>query len=251
MAFDPNDDLQRAIALIQAGRPDEARPLLEAIVAADPERELAWLWLATVSTDRAERIRFLQRVLTINPANETARAAYARLTGQQPPAPPAAPPPATAAETAPRGVRPTALLIVLAVAAIAVTAVLVAIYVRDQASGDDEPAAPPTLAAQETLTPTSDVSATPSNTPAPSVTPGPSPTSVWDSAVPTWTPEPSDTPAPTQRIATWTPRPPTETPSPIPTERPPTDTAEPDVTAAQTPTGEPAGDEDDTVTGED
>ena len=78
MAFDPNDDLQRAIALIQAGRPAEARPLLEAIVSADPERELAWMWLATVSTDRAERIRFLQRVLSINPANETARAAYTR-----------------------------------------------------------------------------------------------------------------------------------------------------------------------------
>jgi hypothetical protein len=250
MAFDPNDDLQRAIALIQAGRPAEARPLLEAIVSADPERELAWMWLATVSTDRAERIRFLQRVLSINPANETARAAYTRLTGQ-PPTPPAAPPPATAAGPAPRGARPTAPLIVLAVAVIAVTAVLVALYVRDQVSSDNEPIVPPTLTVQETLTPTLDVSATPSNTPPPTATPGPSPTSVWDSAIPTWTPSPTDTPAPTQRIATWTPRPPTETPTPIPTERPPTDTAEPDVTAAQTPTGEPAGDEDDTVTGED
>ena len=200
MAFDPNDDLQRAIALIQAGRPAEARPLLEAIVSADPERELAWMWLATVSTDRAERIRFLQRVLSIN-SERDGRAAYTRLTGQ-PPAPPAAPPPTTAAGPAPRGARPTAPLIVLAVAVIAVTAVLVALYVRDQVSSDNEPIVPPTLTVQETLTPTLDVSTTPSNTPPPTATPGPSPTSGQRHS--NLTPSPTDTPVPTQRIATWT-----------------------------------------------
>lgn len=256
MAIDPNDDLQRAIALIQAGRPNEARPLLEAIVATDPERELAWLWLATVSTDRAERIRFLQRVLTINPTNETARTAYARLTGG-PPAPPDRP--SAGAEPSPRGVRPGGLLILMAVVAIAVTAVLIAIYVRNEADDTDDATPALTLAAPETLIPTSALSPTPSSTPAPTVTPGPSPTSVWDSAVPTWTAAPTETPAPTQRFATWTPRPPTETPTEIPTERPPTDTDEPEPTASetaprrpvQTPTGEPTEDENTPATGED
>lgn len=224
MAFDPNDELQQAIALIQAGRPDEARPLLEAIVAADPERELAWMWLATVSTDRAERIRFLQRVLTINPQNETARAAYTRLAGE----PPASPPPPPPAEPAPGGFRPAALLIVIAVIAIGVTAVLVALYLRDEADGADNATPALTLAAPATLSPTPAVSPTPSPTPWPTVTPGPSPTLVWDSAVPTWTPLPTDTPAPTQRVMTWTPRPPTATPT-----EPPPSTEAPAVTATR------------------
>lgn len=228
MAFDPNDDLQRAIALIQAGKPDEARPILEAIVTADPERELAWMWLATVSTDRAERIRFLQRVLTINPQNETARAAYTRLTGG-PPEPPPLPP----AEPAPRGFRPAGLLIVMAVIAIAVTAVLIALSLRNDAESEDDATPAVTLAAPITLTPTSAFSPTPSHTPWPTVTPGPSPTLVWDSDLPTWTPSPTDTLVPTQRVASWTPRPPTGTP----TEPPPTSTETPAVTATRTPEG--------------
>lgn len=227
MAFDPNDDLQRAIALIQGGRPDEARPLLEAIVAADPERELAWMWLATVSTDRAERIRYLERVLTINPQNETARAAYTRLTGEPP-----EPPPAPLVETPSGGFRPGALLIVMAVIAIGVTAVLVALYLRDETEGESDATPAVTLAAPTTETPTSPFSPTPSNTPQPTNTPGPSPTSVWASAVPTWTEAPSETPVPTQRIATWTPRPPTDTP----TEIPPTPTNTPAETATRRPT---------------
>lgn len=248
MVFESNDDLQRAIALIQAGRPDEARPLLEAIVAADPTRELAWMWLATVATERDERIRYLERVLALNPQNETARTAYARLTGGEPPAPPpAAPPPASVAPGG--GFRPATLLILMAVIAIGVTAVLIALYLRDDAESESDATPAVTLAAPITLSPTSAYSPTPSNTPRPTDTPGPSPTLVWDGIVPTWTEEPSATPAPTQRIATWTPRPPTETP----TEPPPTPTETPGATntraPSQTPTRVATRTSEDAVTG--
>lgn len=227
-ASELNDRLQQAIALIQAGRPEEARPLLEAIVAADPTHELAWLWLASVSTGRTERISSLERALALNPANETARAAYTRLTGEAPPevvlgTP--APAPGRAAIT------PGRLLIVMAVVAVAVAAVLIALYLRDSDAEvrDASPASP--LVPLISPTPSAHISPTPSDTPRPTDTPGPSPTLVWDSALPTWTAAPTSTPAPARRVVTWTPRPPSATP----TEPPPTLTQTPGRAPQETP----------------
>lgn len=230
MAQNRSDRLQQAIALIQAGRPAEARPLLEALLAADPDYAPAWLWLAAASPNRDERIRFLERALALDPTSETARAAYERLTGTPYTGPRAALPPAAPAAGR-AAITPGALLIVMAVVAVAVAAILVALYLRDRSSAaaDTTPAA--TLFPLATLTPTSRFSPTPSTTPRPTDTPGPSPTWVWDAAVPTWTPAPSLTPAPTLRVATWTPRPPTATrteppPAPSDTPAPPVETAE-------------------------
>ncbi|HMM29558.1 MAG TPA: tetratricopeptide repeat protein [Aggregatilineaceae bacterium] len=228
-ASELNDRLQQAIALIQAGRPDEARRLLEAIVAADPAQELAWLWLASVSTDRAERIAFLERALALNPANETARAAYTRLTGETPPEAALGTPAPTPARAA---ITPGTLLIVMAVVAVAVAAVLVALYLRDSDAEPREGSPAATLAPLISPTPSAVFSLTPSDTPWPTGTPGPSPTLVWDSALPTWTAAPTSTPAPTRRVATWTPRPPSATPAMPPPPPPQTSPNAPQETPA-------------------
>ncbi len=76
-----NARLKEAIALAQAGQRIEARRLFSEVVNADPRQELAWMWLATVSTNRDERIDYLEHALALNPQNPTTRRAYEQLTG--------------------------------------------------------------------------------------------------------------------------------------------------------------------------
>lgn len=76
---DLNRRLNDAIALIGARRLDEARTILLDLSRTDPNSELVWLWLASSTTDREERIRYLKRVVTINPSNEKARQALVAL----------------------------------------------------------------------------------------------------------------------------------------------------------------------------
>ncbi|HEX3050713.1 MAG TPA: tetratricopeptide repeat protein [Aggregatilineaceae bacterium] len=86
------DILQRAIQLLQSGQRDQARALFQQVVQAEPNNEMAWLWLASAAADTFEYQRALQEVLRINPANEQARLQLAQL---QPPyaRPPAPQPP--------------------------------------------------------------------------------------------------------------------------------------------------------------
>jgi tetratricopeptide (TPR) repeat protein len=62
----------QGISAAKAGRQDEARELLSAVLELDPENELAWLWMSAVVSDD-DKIVCLENVLTINPANELAR----------------------------------------------------------------------------------------------------------------------------------------------------------------------------------
>lgn len=231
---DLNTQLQEAITLAQAGQRAEARAMLLAIVQADPDQALAWLWLATVSTARAERIEYLERALALNPGSATAQQAYRQLTGQEyvPPAPAAAPARADWMRTL-TGEAPIStgnFVIILAVAAVAVVAIMVAVRTRDDNSDQPRPT-PRLIVPGDTPTPTSLYSPVPSLTPLPTVTPGPSPTSVWDAPPPTWTPvpsrtqPPSSTPRPTftpipTRTDTPSPAPPTGSPTPTGTEPP-------------------------------
>jgi hypothetical protein len=208
--------LEQAIALAQAGQHAEARPLLERVIAEDPQQELAWIWLAAIARHREERLTFLRRALTLNPSNPTAQRAYQQLTGQ-PYATPAG------GRTVSQGpTRSDMSLILLALALVVIAVVVVASYVTG--GDDDEPAAAqasPTLAEGEVAaTDTPSPSWTPSREPLPTHTPGPSPTHVWEAPPATWTPEPTETSVPTRTPApTWTPRP-TRTPSPIPSPLP-------------------------------
>jgi hypothetical protein len=180
-ASDLNAKLQQAVTLAQSGQRIEARALLEEVAAADPSIEMAWLWLATVSTDRNERIGFLERALALNPTNPTSQAAYAQLTGQAyVPAGGSPPPPPEAAGPILPPTRKNNFLVIGAVAAIAIFTVIAAIVLRSVAK-DDDPVTDLTRATVVIPTigePTLAVTLTPSNTPQPTWTPGPSPTPV-------------------------------------------------------------------------
>jgi hypothetical protein len=203
--YDLNAQLQQAVALAQAGQRSEARALLEAVVAADPSLEVAWLWLASVTSDRAERIAFLERALAINPGNLTTQEAYIRVAGRPyaPPTPAAAAVPAAAHSRN----RMQPIIIIGAVAMVAIAVLMIAIRLRGGTIG---PGSEPTayIFPTDFPTPTPLYSPTPSNTPLPTITPGPSPTPLWMAPPATWTPAPTETLPPTRTLApTWTPRP--------------------------------------------
>jgi hypothetical protein len=66
-------ELQHAITAIRSGDKITGKRLLAQVLQAEPSNQAAWLWMsAVVDTDR-ERARCLERVLAINPNNETAQ----------------------------------------------------------------------------------------------------------------------------------------------------------------------------------
>jgi hypothetical protein len=187
--------LQDAIRLAQSGQRTEARRLLEHVIEADPKQELAWMWLATVSTSQDERIACLERVLTLNPGNPTAQDAYAQLTGQSFTSPVL--PPSDAQR------RKAVLVRGGLIVATMFVFLLIAIFVlAGQLVGDDDfssrpaPTTRPVQVQSPTQPPPTRVV-----TPLPTRTPGPSPTPVWLAPPPTWTLAPTNTPAPSRTPA--------------------------------------------------
>lgn len=203
--------LQDAIMLVQSGQRTEARRLLKQVIEADPDQELAWMWLATVSIDQQERVTCLKRVLALNPNNTTAREAYAKISGQ-----PFTPP--VSDETAPLSppdsqdhrvrLARAGLIIITMLGLLAVAVFVLAGQLDDD---DDQPGSRPVPTrrpAQDQTTTPPDVSPTRTVTPRPTRTPGPSPTSIWDSPPPTWTEAATYTPAPSPtRAPSFTPYP--------------------------------------------
>jgi hypothetical protein len=224
--------LQEAIALAQAGQRLEARRLLQQILAEDPRLVPAWVWLATVTADRAEKVACLERALALEPDNRTARQAYVQLTGRpyQPP-----PPPPTRswrrALTADAPIGLASFIMILLVGAATVIVIALVVNARDDTRPARTPPTPVLASPVPTVTPF--LSPTASATRRPTITPGPSPTSIWAAPPPTWTPPPTDTPAPTfTPLPTRTPVPSaTHTPWPTPsatfTPLPPTATRTP------------------------
>jgi hypothetical protein len=85
--------LQRAIALAQSGKVEDAHALLHKITGEDPTQELAWLWLVQTEPDHQQRIQILEECLRHNPQSEYARKGLAGfrtgpLTGNRPPGKP-------------------------------------------------------------------------------------------------------------------------------------------------------------------
>jgi hypothetical protein len=73
------DTLQAGITAAREGRREAARDLLQQALQTDPRSEQGWLWMsAVVETDDERRI-CLERVLTINPKNQTAQAGLEKL----------------------------------------------------------------------------------------------------------------------------------------------------------------------------
>jgi tetratricopeptide (TPR) repeat protein len=67
-----NSLLRSGIEAAKNGSRDEAKALLFRVTDIDPDNEMAWLWLASVSEYPEELLTFLQKVLNINPENEQA-----------------------------------------------------------------------------------------------------------------------------------------------------------------------------------
>jgi len=83
--------LKQAIALIKAGRKEQARPLIVRALKANPRDETAWLWLVETLPDDAQRIAALEQYLRINPDNQRVRVVLARMRAKA--TLPVAPPP--------------------------------------------------------------------------------------------------------------------------------------------------------------
>ncbi len=63
---------QRGIAAAKAGQNDQARQLLQQSIRLEPQSEAAWIWMASLARDRRERLFCFQKILQIDPNNETA-----------------------------------------------------------------------------------------------------------------------------------------------------------------------------------
>lgn len=63
---------RQGIAAAKAGQRDQGRMLLQQSLRLDPESEAAWIWLASLANDQRERLFCFQKVLELNPENETA-----------------------------------------------------------------------------------------------------------------------------------------------------------------------------------
>jgi len=79
------DTLQAGITAARQGRHAEARTLLQQALQVDARSEQGWLWMsAVVETDDERRI-CLERVLTVNPNNQTAQAGLEKLSAPDSP----------------------------------------------------------------------------------------------------------------------------------------------------------------------
>ncbi|MBI5667724.1 MAG: hypothetical protein HZC41_06920 [Chloroflexi bacterium] len=65
--------LQMGIRAAKAGNTDAARITFQQILSQDKRNERAMMWMAKIASTKAERKKWLNRVLSVNPDNETAR----------------------------------------------------------------------------------------------------------------------------------------------------------------------------------
>ena len=215
-----NDSLERNLrdGIEAARRGDKlmARRLLQQVLQQDRTNEIALMWMASVVDTLPERRAYLEQVLRINPGNDRARQALAKLGGTPPPASKSAS--ASASEPLPRPTTPSKTtrrrgMNPYFMAAIAVGAVMVLVLVLFLLSQPGEPevveqAALPTttssvLVALGTEESTSEPLPEPTETPTPLptaprviVTLDPAMAALPPTFTPTPTPEPSATPTP-------------------------------------------------------
>lgn len=85
-----SEKLQQAITLIKSGKKQDGQQLLLQIIKSEPNNEQAWLWMSVVVSEDKRRY-CLEKALSINPNNQQARQALAKLTQVE--AKPTSPPP--------------------------------------------------------------------------------------------------------------------------------------------------------------
>jgi hypothetical protein len=71
--------LQRGIAAARSGQAIVARQMLQQVIKAQPDNEMAWLWLSGLMTTDEQKRACLEKVLEANPENVYARAGLTRL----------------------------------------------------------------------------------------------------------------------------------------------------------------------------
>ena len=71
--------LKRGIANARAGEKALARNLLQQSAELNPDNDAVWLWLAVTAATDEEKIHYLKRALSINPANEWVKATLSQL----------------------------------------------------------------------------------------------------------------------------------------------------------------------------
>ena len=65
------DKLNSAIAAFKSGDKNVALQILSDLVKSEPNNENAWLWLSASLTNTEQKIFCLNKVLSINPNNQT------------------------------------------------------------------------------------------------------------------------------------------------------------------------------------
>jgi len=73
------DELKQAITLIRSGDKAKGGQILAKILKADPQNELAWLWMSQTVTTRKQQQDCLEKVLAVNPNNNAAHKALAKI----------------------------------------------------------------------------------------------------------------------------------------------------------------------------
>lgn len=74
------NELQRVDTLIKEHKDSEAREILLQIVEANPSNDEAWVWLASITPDRATRQKYLEEALKHNPRNQIAQRTLQKMT---------------------------------------------------------------------------------------------------------------------------------------------------------------------------
>ena len=74
-AQSPNREelLKMAIRTAQAGNKSAARVMLRRVLSEDKRNERAMMWMAKLADSKSDRAQWLNRVIAVNPNNETAR----------------------------------------------------------------------------------------------------------------------------------------------------------------------------------
>lgn len=108
------DLIQQAIQALEAGERGRAQGLLSRVLAADPDHDQAWLWLAACLDDQEKKRYCLERALAIRPDHPQARQALDELAatvlpqGDENPPPPAEVAPVAAEPASPAPEEPAA-----------------------------------------------------------------------------------------------------------------------------------------------
>ncbi len=78
------DNIEKAMAAIKVGDKSSSKQLLHLVLESNPNNEMAWLWLATLSDSNEECRKCLTKVLEINPDNHWAKQNLTILDGKEP-----------------------------------------------------------------------------------------------------------------------------------------------------------------------